>query len=249
MPDDRVQCDQCDFKTRVRKYLKSHRMSHEGQYKCQRGCNEMFKSWKLLDEHQRNKHSAPPIAEFKCDKCNSTFSAIHHLRQHAERDHAGPETQRASMRCEQCGFKIYSQQQLQKHMNECRYQFQRASNNICRYFVNGGCAKCDQCVFLHPEGKQFRSAPPCRNGIHCKYLAIGVCVFFPRGNGVQQLRGQQSDQYTNCRREGKERLCSSPKDCVNVPFCPFQHYEEDFPELAKTRAPTIGGRMWDWQDY
>ena len=73
--DDRAKCDQCDFKTRVRKYMKSHKMKHEGQYQYQRGCRENFKSLRLVDEHHKEKHRSPPIIEFKCRTCNSMFTS------------------------------------------------------------------------------------------------------------------------------------------------------------------------------
>ena len=52
--DDRIKCHECDFKTRVRTYMKSHRMVHEGQYQCQRGCKEKFKTWSILDDHHKS---------------------------------------------------------------------------------------------------------------------------------------------------------------------------------------------------
>ena len=56
--DDRVKCNECDFKTRVRTYMKSHKMAHEGQYQCQRGCKEKFKTFSILEEHHENKHTS-----------------------------------------------------------------------------------------------------------------------------------------------------------------------------------------------
>ena len=88
--DDRIKCNECDFKTRVRTYLKSHRMVHEGQYQCQRGCREKFKTWSILDEHHKSKHSAPTnqTEVFKCDVCKSSFLSKQNLRHHIEAKHA-----------------------------------------------------------------------------------------------------------------------------------------------------------------
>ena len=150
------------------------------------------------------------------------------------------------MSCERCGLKVRNQQDFQRHVSEC--SFQRASNKICRYFVNGGCVKGSQCVFLHPEGKQFRSAPPCRNGGQCKYLAQGVCSFFHRGYGVQRPRNQFSNQEDS-GWQNTGRWCKFLEDCESVSFCSFKHYDEVFPQIAKARTPPIGGSMWDWQYY
>lgn len=69
--DDRVKCNEYDFKSRVRKYLKSHMIAHhQGQYQCQRGCREQFKEWNSLDEHHKNQHGQPNSSEFKCDQCD-----------------------------------------------------------------------------------------------------------------------------------------------------------------------------------
>ena len=55
--DGWVKCSECDFKTAVRKYLKSHMIAHhEGQYQCQRGCRDKFKTWSNLDDHHNKKH-------------------------------------------------------------------------------------------------------------------------------------------------------------------------------------------------
>ena len=88
--DDEVKCNQCDFKTRVRKYMKSHKMKHEGQYQCQRGCNEKFKTHQILDKHHKSEHSSQPPETFKCDICNDNFTSQQKLRQHNEAKHLQP---------------------------------------------------------------------------------------------------------------------------------------------------------------
>ena len=85
--DDREKCNECDFKTRVRKYMKSHKMAHEGQYQCQRGCKLKFKTLRILDEHHKSKHAIKQTVEYKCDKCNLSFTSQHHLRQHLNTKH------------------------------------------------------------------------------------------------------------------------------------------------------------------
>ena len=56
--DERQKCNECEFKTRVRKYMKSRMMAHTGQCKCQT-CKEAFKTTKILDEHIKSKHNEP----------------------------------------------------------------------------------------------------------------------------------------------------------------------------------------------
>ena len=64
-------------------------MVHEGQYQCQRGCRDKFRTWSILDEHQKSKYT-PTTKEkeiFKCDVCKSTFLSKQHLRHHIGAKH------------------------------------------------------------------------------------------------------------------------------------------------------------------
>ena len=47
--DDWIKCKECDYKTKVQKYMKSHKLAHTGQYQCQKGCKESLKTIQLLD--------------------------------------------------------------------------------------------------------------------------------------------------------------------------------------------------------
>ena len=129
--DDRVKCNECDFKTRVRTYMKSHKMAHEGQYQCQRDCKEKFKTFSILDDHNKIKHTSnkKQTLEFKCNVCNSQ----HHLRQHVDIKHARQNiSQQAN--CEWCGLIVINQAELRKHIETCTEGFQQNANKVCRFF-------------------------------------------------------------------------------------------------------------------
>ena len=66
--DERIKCKECDYKTTVRIHMRSHMMVHTGQYQCQRGCKEYFKTTSILDKHHKEIHRAKPTVEFKCDE-------------------------------------------------------------------------------------------------------------------------------------------------------------------------------------
>ena len=209
--DDRIQCKECDFKTRVRKYMKSHKMVHEGQYQCQRGCRDTFKTWRILDEHHKNKHS-PTTKEtevFKCDVCSSTFLSKQHLRHHIEAKHSKQTNPpKSNVKCEQCGFDANNHDELVLHIDEYHRDFQQQfPNRICRHFLNGGCSKGQFCRYSHPTHNDVRRTPHCRNGPGCRFLANGVCSFFHRGFGVQQKRkDQQPKVWCNYMETAKGSL-------------------------------------------
>ena len=135
------------------------------------GCRDKFKTIRLLDDHHKTQGAKDEV-EFKCNICAS----LHHLRQHVK--HEQPNTNRNVNTCEYCGLILSSQQEMKNHQTECNAAFQRVGNKICKYFVKGACFKRSFCKFNHPQGKQFRAAPECRNGIRCKYLLSGACSFF-----------------------------------------------------------------------
>ena len=166
--DDRIKYKECDFKTRVRTYMKSHKMAHEGQWKCQRGCKEAFKTWTILDEHHKSKHSVPKAPEFKCAQCDLIFTSKQHLRQHVVTKHERSNNSNMPIRvsCEYCGLITNSHQEMINHKRDCNSEFSRVSNKVCKYFLNGGCLKGESCIFKHPQENQER-APPCRNGFQC----------------------------------------------------------------------------------
>ena len=224
-------------------------MAHTGQYNCQR-CKEAFKSTKILDDHIKSKHTEPKKSvEHRCDKCDATFTAIHHLRIHSAKQHAHVNTSKqAEVNCEMCGFIITSMEQMVKHKELCRGGFQEVRNKVCKYFVSAsGCWKGQQCRFSHPQTKQFQDTPACKNGNFCTFLAKGVCSFFHRGVGVQKPRIQlpvnQTNQNPTLFQQETRGWCKYLEDCNKVPNCPFIHAKEDFPELSQTNHPHQGRRM------
>ena len=232
--------------------MKSHKMAHEGQWKCQRGCKEAFKTWTILDEHHKSKHSVPKAPEFKCAQCDLIFTSKQHLRQHVVTKHERSNNSNMPIRvsCEYCGLITNSHQEMINHKRDCNSEFSRVSNKVCKYFLNRGCLKCESCIFKHPQEIQER-APPCRNGFQCRYLANGVCIFYHRGIGVQKPRNQeqQINQPNKTFQRQPKRWCRFLEDCNRVPNCAFNHYEEDFPNLTKTNNPPIGKKSWGWEEY
>ena len=222
-------------------------MAHNGQYQCQRGCKEKFKTPRILDEHHKSKHMAKPSAEFKCDKCISSFTTQNNLRLHMNIKHV---QQRApphmKLSCEYCGLITNGKDQLENHKVHCNAGYTQMGNKICKYFDRGGCFKGESCRFTHLQESQSRSTPHCRNGSRCNFLARGSCFFFHSGVGTQQPRNQE----VPAESQNSKTWCKYLEDCDRVPNCPFLHAEEDFPKLSKANHPPLGqkSRGW-WQNY
>ena len=254
MPDIMQKCKECDFKTRVKKYMISHKMSHDGKYQCQQGCRDKFKTLRLLDDHHQTHGAKAAEVDYKCKICAAEFASLHHLRQHVKSKHEEPNANNRNCKvtCQYCGLIMNSRQEMENHQRECNTAFQNVRNKICKYFVKGACFKGSLCKFDHPHEKQYRAAPECRNGIQCRYLLSGACSFFHRGVGVQRPRYNQEHDQENMQTEQTRKWCRYLEDCNRVPNCDFSHYEEDFPKLNKMTNPPIGGinKGWKgWQDY
>ena len=106
----------------------------------------------------------------------------------------------------------------------------------------------------------------CTRGPGCHYLAAGTCFFFHPGSGVQNQgfkEGQGPSQRVHHGSQGgrqgvqggrqgvqggrqgaqgagqwtqKQKACIYNEDCRRVPYCPFKHYNEDFPQGLETQA-------------
>ena len=160
VPADKVKCTECDYQTSIRTHIRSHMMAHRGQYQCQRGCKESFKTLNILDEHHRSKHTTPDIKQFECEVCSVSFTSLHYLRQHVTNKHEKANRNKPmQINCEICGLIASSNQEFLNNKRECNGEFERVANKICKYFVNGGCLKNENCRFSHRQEKQFRSAP------------------------------------------------------------------------------------------
>ena len=111
LQDDLVKCSECDFKTRNRKYLRSHMMAHrQGQYQCQRGCSEKFKTWSNLDEHHKKKHTQ---TRNKCNICDSAFITKEKLEEHHKNKHV-----MTKYICDMCNNNFVSRGSLSHHIEK-----------------------------------------------------------------------------------------------------------------------------------
>ena len=231
--DEWTKCKECDYKTKVKKYMKSHVLAHQGQYGCQLGCKEKFKTLRDLDEHHKNKHME---AKVKCNDCKSTFKTAQQLTHHIENKH----TFTNFSKCNKCEYVASNEQELKKHIEGYHIGFQQPLKNICKYFLSGRCIKDSACRFAHPQNKTHESSQStqaCRNGANCVYLFEGRCRFVHRGTRAQNPGNNQ--RYNRNTYQNSRSWCKFLEDCYRVPNCPFKHFEEDFPELPSTNNPPI----------
>ena len=231
-------CKDCDYKTTVKKYMKSHALAHEEQYGCQMGCKEKFKTLRGLDEHHKNKHAGirRQEAEFKCNDCRSIYKTMQELTNHIKNIH----TYTNINKCGLCEYRAKNAQELKKHIEEYHEGFQQPLKNVCKYFLAGQCIKGSSCRFAHPYEKVYGNSQrkqACRNGSNCVYLYKGTCRFFHRGTRAQNPGYEQ--RYNGNIHQSGRGWCRYLEDCYRVPNCPFKHYEEDFPKLPSKNNPPI----------
>ena len=231
-------CNECDYKTRVKKYMKGHKIKHTGQYICQHGCNNAFKTLTDLDTHIQNAHRVRTTKNrFSCENCDETFQEIHSMRIHMQKKH----TRATSHECKYCGQNFYNNQQFRQHIAVCHEGFE-VVEIPCRYFANGYCRKGNFCTFSHKKSKN--NVPLCRNGPTCPYEARGVCRFSHRSQYSPNIPKESLGSRNQSKR------CYYMEDCHRVPMCPFSHYEQDFPPLTKNNPPeATKTNLEGWEDY
>ena len=110
--------------------------------------------------------------------------------------------------CAFCGLITNSAQDMENHKRDCNTQFRAVRKKICRYFAKGGCLKGNECIFSHPSEKQVESAPVCRNGLECRYLANGVCKFYHRQKWFQRAHHKET-QHRNNKHVEQRFQCDS----------------------------------------
>ena len=183
------------------------------------------------------------------------FTAEQALNQHTKSVH---KENGNTFKCRMCGKGCKSGSDLDSHIAQCarnalnpsfsqasKMQQKHTNNDTCRRGPGCSFLRAGNCHFFHPVGGQGRSkrwqeqerSQPCRRGPSCSFKAAGACNFFHTGVGVQQPRsfqgGRKDAQVSQGgrRQEGgrKQIACRYQEDCYKVPYCPFSHYDEDFP--------------------
>ena len=249
-----LNCNECEFQTKVKKHMKGHMLAHTGQYQCQQGCKKWFKTTKLLDEHHKFVHIDVPEVQFQCDECEQAFANKQFLNKHLRSKH-GNDNEHHGLRssCDYCGLLVRDQGELREHINNYHHQnneqqFQQVKRKLCYFYLKDRCLKGEYCRFLHDENKKGskQNISQCRNGASCIYLMRGGCRY-----SHSKIRGQEPQPktpYKNTSGYQSNRWCMFLEDCNRVPYCEFKHYDEVFPQLPKMNTPPWQ-RETRWEDY
>ena len=162
--------------------------------------------------------------------------------------------------CRMCGKAHTSGTKLDEHMHQCTQggvQGDGFSNKECRRGPQCNFLAQNRCKFFHPLMQQQMNQPswqqnqqrlympqqrqnqmplqhqwmikPCRRGPGCTFWAAGTCYYSHEEVDVPNMwyQAQQQDQVQKPRHRP---VCRYLEDCNRVPYCPFRHYDEDFPE-------------------
>ena len=218
--ETRFKCNDCDYTTYIKKHLMGHIIAHTGQYQCQsQGCKLKFQTYNKMDEHTKNDH-APK--DFMCPKCDIPFKAQYESQLHNQKKH----TRSMTVECEKCGNAFEGVNDLEMHKNNCEHNFTRVPKKGCRYFANGRCNRGEMCKFSHQEQMNNKlNIPECRNGLSCRYLERGMCMFYHRGAGVQKMNKKNNHTFNKSNKNFSTPECRNGVQCWQLALgkCVFSH--------------------------
>ena len=138
-------CDQCEYKSVNKKYIKTHKETkHDGiKYYCDQ-CEYKANTKGHLKKHQNAVHEG---VRYPCNQCE--FKAIQkaHLKTHQESIHEG-----IRYTCNQCEYKATTRGHLRKHQ-DCLHGDKRFACDQCEYQATQISNLRRHLQFKHPELK------------------------------------------------------------------------------------------------
>jgi hypothetical protein len=119
-------CDKCDFFTKRKDNLKSHKCS-KTEYPC-KICNKCFASTGDLKEHSysHRKHT--------CEECGKSYSNLIDLTKHVSKAHSPQEVK--EFKCDLCNFKCSNQFNLKIHQQRKHETKNVIENNLGIYKID-----------------------------------------------------------------------------------------------------------------
>ncbi|XP_014671359.1 PREDICTED: zinc finger protein ZFAT-like isoform X2 [Priapulus caudatus] len=205
-------CNVCGFKSERNFEYEDHMRTHSNKfiYKCTI-CNRMFKSYKLMKNHER--YHGPhylkgPAGELQCPVCRIGFKCDTHLKEHITCVHLGVE-----LVCEICGFKTRRKETMQVHTtihkgikpfrcDQCDFTTSHRSSLRCHKRRHAGFRPylCPYCPWdtteatpfrvhlmrKHPESELVHRCPYCcYTTVNKDYMRRHVAQKHPDGDSVQ----------------------------------------------------------------
>ena len=218
--------------------------------KCNK-CQYIAKTNDMMKKHTKRHHKDlgtvedPRSAEkFTCGNCGLEVDSRTKLDAHIDRNH------KEIHECDKCGVEVNCSDDLEEHIEVYHNEpFQQvASVRICRANKNGRCQRGRTCMFRHPQphvqpqqsnsrspnNKPSVNVPFCNEGKWCTFLAEGRCNYFHPGVGVQKPKIEKSSRKPyQISKEQEWKTCKFAARCDRRPFCPFKHYDQDFPRMKQ----------------
>jgi hypothetical protein len=122
----------------MRKHQKCHLKGHmknddneESMLKCEL-CDRTFDNFKALNTHKTRLHEAQNIDRSGCEICGMTFTTLHYLKQHIEKEHASKEDiEKIKCHCEKCNKTFPTSVALNEHLVACLDGENPAKNFKC----------------------------------------------------------------------------------------------------------------------
>ena len=159
-------CDQCEFATRLKRYLDMHqkRMHQNFEMMCER-CHYKTNSEYQFKLHIENYHQADPD---KCVYCDYAAADAQDMKTHLDNNHEDIRNRRNhyyyKYTCDQCPFKTHHQPFLTKHI-EVNHGTEELSCEHCDYKTMSPKDLKKHWLYRHKPGKE---RIPCD---HCHFTA------------------------------------------------------------------------------
>jgi uncharacterized C2H2 Zn-finger protein len=256
--EDNIRTKDTEIKSLKSKQKEENVKSIDGNKKneecrCKR-CGKVCKTERLLRDHIKENHNNTTIP---CTECTAKFTVRHALRQHMSTVHNEKElmanyTDVVSYKCNVCEKLYESRRDLTSHINKdhidvdctkCLTTFKSWDDvykhaNMCSELTP--VIKCNNCNRELLNKSALRShktechgreeVATCRNGDSCRFLRNNRCNYY------HAVARQPSGGQVRPVSTPGVQLCRYKDRCNRGRFCPYKHYDQDFPRLNSNRS-------------
>jgi hypothetical protein len=183
-------CEQCDNKYELKNDLEKHVLTHvQKEFICNI-CEQRFAQQESFVKHKKEHEQMPSSDDYKCKKCEKTYSSMGNLRRHDWRSHRNIE-------CTICSEMLESRQEISMHRENKHNMYRKIA---CKYYPE--CFDGDECLYVHNSalgGNQPSSL--CPRGQNC---SDQCCTFSEQNHRTQKSSMCRYQQ--NCNRSGCQFL-------------------------------------------
>ena len=251
--EDQTECIKCKKTFQTKKDLNDHiQKTHTSNLHSCKHCEAKFMSAHALKQHttavhtekqtlplghpdkasQQNASQETSPKKFKCRICGKGHTSGTMLDDHLGQDHCEPAPQDRGFRNQECRrgpqCHFFAQNRCM-FFHQVQYNQPRRQQNHPRQNRQKNQQQLEMTQPMQNQEQEWHEKiPSCRRGPGCVFWANGNC-YFSHEEAMQDM-WQQSEQQQQDQQPHQNVACRYQRDCRRVPYCPFQHYNEDFPK-------------------